>query len=77
MAQGNGNPQSHDYERKFADFIRLLAESKEQVVIVHHPNVLGDSYEELVEPEPSGGRGETAVDRAEKEAINEAFGEPH
>lgn len=49
MSAGNGNRETESYERKFADFIRLLAESKEQVVVIHHPQVLGDTYEELVE----------------------------
>lgn len=37
------------YEQKFADFIFLLADSKEQLVMIHHPQVLGDNYEEIVE----------------------------
>lgn len=49
MSAGNGNRESVSYERKFSDFIRLLAESKESVVVIHHPQVLGDTYEELVE----------------------------
>jgi len=49
MSAGNGHPESTSYERKFADLIRLLAESKEEVVIVHHPQVLGDTFDELVE----------------------------
>lgn len=48
MSAGNGNRESVSYERKFSDFIRLLAES-EEVVVIHHPEVLGDTYEELVE----------------------------
>jgi len=35
--------QKTDYEKKFADFIRLCRESKEnnmQTVVVHHPEVL-------------------------------------
>jgi hypothetical protein len=42
-------PTPSDYDNKFADFLRLLAETLEDVVIVHHPQVLGDSYQELVE----------------------------
>ena len=44
--------QKTDYEKKFADFIRLCRESKEnnmQTVVVHDPEVLGDTYEEIVE----------------------------
>jgi hypothetical protein len=41
--------RSAPYEQKFADFVRLLAETKEDVVLVHHPQVLGDTYEEIVE----------------------------
>jgi hypothetical protein len=40
------------YQRKFAPFIRMLAEAKAQgalSVLVHHPQVLGDTYAELVE----------------------------
>lgn len=37
------------YNEKFANFIRLLAESKEEVLIIHHPQVLGDNYEEVIE----------------------------
>lgn len=37
------------YEQKFADFIRMLAETKEDVVLIHHPEVIGDTYEEIVE----------------------------
>jgi len=37
------------YEQKFADLIFLLASSKEQVVVIHHPQVLGDNYEEIIE----------------------------
>lgn len=37
------------YERKFADFIRMLAETKEQLIVIHHPQVIGDTYEEIVE----------------------------
>lgn len=37
------------YEQKFADFIRMLAESKEQVILISHPQVIGDTYEEIVE----------------------------
>lgn len=37
------------YQKKFASFIQMLADTTEEVVIVHHPQVLGDTYEELVE----------------------------
>jgi hypothetical protein len=37
------------YEQKFANFIRLLAETKEEAVMIHHPEVLGDDYAEIVE----------------------------
>jgi dihydrodipicolinate synthase/N-acetylneuraminate lyase len=40
------------YEVKFKDFIRMCADAKQQgadVLIVHHPQVLGDNYEEIVE----------------------------
>lgn len=37
------------YKEKFPNFIRLLEETKEDLLLVHHPQVLGDNYEELVE----------------------------
>jgi hypothetical protein len=37
------------YEQKFADFIRMLAESPEEVIVIHHPQVIGDAYDEIVE----------------------------
>jgi hypothetical protein len=47
----DGQPGPPGYERKFAEFIRMLAEKKGEVstVFVHHPAVLGDNYAELVE----------------------------
>ena len=40
---------ANPYEQKFADFIRMLAETKDDVILIHHPQVIGDSYDELVE----------------------------
>lgn len=37
------------YEQKFADFIRMLAETTEEVVLIHHPQVIGDNHDEIVE----------------------------
>lgn len=40
------------YETKFADFMKMCADAEKErvsVVIVSHPAVLGDSYEEIVE----------------------------
>jgi hypothetical protein len=40
------------YEKKFADFIKLCADSKAKgmsEIVVGYPWVLGDNYEELVE----------------------------
>lgn len=41
------------YEKKFATFIRVLEDAKDKkdvhMFIVHHPEILGDDYEELVE----------------------------
>ncbi len=39
----------NDYERKVADFIKMLAETIDETIVVHHPEVLGDNYEEVVE----------------------------
>ncbi len=41
-----------DYETKFADFIRLCAESQKSGVkqlVVATPSVIGDSYAEVIE----------------------------
>lgn len=41
-----------NYDVKFADFLKLCADAKKKhvdVVVVHHPDVLGDDYGELVE----------------------------
>lgn len=40
------------YEQKFADFIRMCTELKSQsvqTVLVQHPQILGDNYDELIE----------------------------
>lgn len=40
------------YEEKFPEFIKMLADAKAsrvEVVLVHHPEVLGDTHEEIVE----------------------------
>ena len=42
-------PTPLPYELKFADFINLVRATKEELIIVHHPEVLGDSYQEIVE----------------------------
>ena len=47
MSQQNGNPTR--YEEKFSDFISLCAKTDTELVVVHHPQVLGDTYEEIVE----------------------------
>jgi hypothetical protein len=49
MANNNGSTGPSPYERKFGEWICLLAETTEDVILVHHPEVLGDSYEEIVE----------------------------
>ena len=40
------------YERKFSEFLRMCDEAKKgnlDVVLIHHPEVLGDDYSEMVE----------------------------
>ena len=37
------------YQQKFAEFLLLLRSTREEFVIVHHPEVLGDNYQEIVE----------------------------
>ena len=49
MVGTNGNHGASPYEHKFADFIKMLKETNEDVVMVHHPEVLGDDYDEMVE----------------------------
>ncbi len=49
MVGSNGNHAPSDYMQKFADFIRMLAEMKEEAILIHHPRVTGDTYEEIVE----------------------------
>jgi len=48
MATSNGKGKSA-YEEKFADFIKMLAETEAEVVIIHNPKALGDDYDEMIE----------------------------
>jgi Mrp family chromosome partitioning ATPase len=45
------DPMPEGYDQKFDSFLRMIAEAKEKVdvVVIHHPEVLGDNYEEMVE----------------------------
>ena len=48
--QSNNPPES--YEKKFSDFIEMCEKARQDnipQVIVHHPSVLGDTYEEVIE----------------------------
>jgi len=50
MIQPNGN--SENYEEKFASFIKMCEEAKQDnipQVIISRPQDLGDNYEEIVE----------------------------
>jgi hypothetical protein len=49
VATTNGNRGPTAYEQKFADFIRMLAETSAEEIFIHHPEVIGDTYEEIVE----------------------------
>jgi predicted oxidoreductase len=49
MVSTNGSHPPSPYEQKFADFIRMLVETKLDTILIHHPEVLGDNYEEIVE----------------------------
>jgi Mrp family chromosome partitioning ATPase len=43
---------TNNYETKFAGFLRMCDEAKNgnlDVVMIHHPQVLGDTYAEMVE----------------------------
>jgi hypothetical protein len=42
-------PNPSPYERKFANLIEMLETSPDELIVIHHPEVLGDNYEELVE----------------------------
>ena len=51
MNQSNNNPPE-DYVKKFSDFIEMCEKARQDnipQVIVHHPSVLGDTYEEVIE----------------------------
>ncbi|MHC4248967.1 MAG: hypothetical protein ACYS9X_07560 [Planctomycetota bacterium] len=40
------------YGKKFADFIRMCGEAKSSgvdVVVISHPHVIGDDYEEIIQ----------------------------
>ena len=39
------------YEDKFKNFIKMIdeAEGKQELVLIHHPQVIGDNYDEMVE----------------------------
>lgn len=43
------DPSPTSYERKFSEFLYLIRTTAEDIVLIHHPQVLGDTYEELVE----------------------------
>ena len=39
---------ANPYEQKFTDFIRLVAETADDVVLTHHPQAIGDNCDEIV-----------------------------
>jgi hypothetical protein len=39
----------NDYPTKFAAFIKMCAEPGIDVVLIHHPEVIGDNYDEMCE----------------------------
>ena len=46
------NPAPANYNKKFANFMRMLSEVSEteaDVVVIHHPQVIGDTYGEIIE----------------------------
>ena len=67
------------YEEKFRDFIMLLAEARGQgasTVVVQRPEVLGDTYEEIVESLnrlATAGLTLTVVPPSERTAPKDAF----
>ena len=51
MNRSNSNPPE-GYVKKFSDFIEMCEKARQDnipQVIIHHPSVLGDNYEEVVE----------------------------
>ena len=51
MIQSNTN-QPTDYEKKFAEFIEMCRKARQDNVprvVIAHPQVLGDTYEEIIE----------------------------
>src|SRR6266542_7019539 len=47
-----GQEGGMDYERKFAGLLQLCEEARSgnlDVIVIHHPEVLGDTYDELIE----------------------------
>jgi hypothetical protein len=38
-----------DYERNYAGFLRLLADTKGKRLLIHRPQALGSTYAEIVE----------------------------
>ena len=51
MIQSNQN-QPESYEQKFSDFIEMCNKAKQDnasQVLIRHPSVLGDTYEEIIE----------------------------
>ena len=52
MIMNQSNNPLKDYEKKFADFIEMCEKARQgniPQVIIHHPSVLGDTYEEVIE----------------------------
>ena len=51
MNRSNNNPPE-GYVKKFSGFIEICEKAKQDnipQVIIHHPSVLGDTYEEVIE----------------------------
>jgi len=51
MDRSNNNPPE-GYVKKFSDFIEMCENARQDnipQVIIHHPSVLGDTYEEVIE----------------------------
>ena len=51
MNQSNNNPPE-DYVKKFSGFIEMCEKAKRDnvpQVVIDHPSVLGDTYEEVIE----------------------------
>lgn len=66
-----------DYEKKFADFIRLCRDSKisgVKQIVVTNPSVIGDTHEEIIESLSRLAEAELGLHITNPEALSPAQG---